>query len=163
MEPDRLELLRNMPVFGALSDEALEFLNTRCHTVCKAPGELFFTQGDAAGAVYALESGEAEVIKLCKGDSLRQLRLIEQGDSFGEMAVVDMSPRAATIRAITDCQAIRIPTSLLYELYKFDLEQFTLIQMNMLREVTRRLRSLHNKLAEEHPEFLEKVARTHKD
>lgn len=158
MDQERLELLQNMPVFGALSEPALAFLNDRCHLVEKLPGELYFAEGDPAGAVYALEHGTAEVICYCKGGSQRQLRTLAPGDSFGEMAIVDMSPRAATVRALTDCKAVRIPTSLLYDLYQFDLEQFTLIQMNMLREVTRRLRGLHLRMANEHPEFLEKAA-----
>ncbi|HEY2254416.1 MAG TPA: hypothetical protein VGI11_02160, partial [Variovorax sp.] len=43
-------------------------------------------------------------------------------------------------RADEDCSAIEITSANLYRLYEHDIEQFTLIQMNIAREMSRRLR-----------------------
>ncbi len=51
-----------------------------------------------------------------------------------------MSTRSASIHATQDCAAIELSIESLHELYQHDLEQFTIIQMNMSREVCRRLR-----------------------
>jgi CRP/FNR family transcriptional regulator, cyclic AMP receptor protein len=62
------------------------------------------------------------------------------------MAVMDRFPRSASVRAVEDCTAIRLSAANLYQVYAQDLEQFALIQMNMGREVCRRLRGADNRL-----------------
>jgi CRP-like cAMP-binding protein len=71
---------------------------------------------------------------------------MQAGDCFGEMAVIDHCPRSASVRAVEDCRAIRISAADLYQVYAQDLKQFTLIQMNMGREVCRRLRAADGRL-----------------
>ena len=74
------------------------------------------------------------------------LQTLNEGDCFGEMAVMDHCPRSASVRAVEHCFAIRISAANLYEVYEQDLKQFALIQMNMGREVCRRLREADNRL-----------------
>jgi hypothetical protein len=52
----------------------------------------------------------------------------------------------SSVRAVEDCTAIRLSAANLYKVYEQDLKQFALIQMNMGREVTRRLREADNQL-----------------
>ena len=59
---------------------------------------------------------------------------------------MDLCPRSASVRAIEDCTAIRISAANLHQVYAQDLKQFALIQMNMGREVCRRLRDSDNRL-----------------
>ena len=47
------------------------------------------------------------------------------------MAVMDLSPRSASIRAIEDCAAIRVSAANLYKLYEQDPKQFALIQIDV--------------------------------
>jgi CRP-like cAMP-binding protein len=54
---------------------------------------------------------------------------------------MDIFPRSATVCAVEDCRAIEIATSALQRLAERDMEQFALIQMNIGREVSRRLRA----------------------
>jgi CRP-like cAMP-binding protein len=62
------------------------------------------------------------------------------------MAVMDLFPRSASVSAVEDCTAIRLSAANLHQIYARDLKQFTLIQMNMGREVSRRLREADNRL-----------------
>jgi len=68
------------------------------------------------------------------------LAFLSRGDCFGEMALIEMGARSASVQATEDCEAIELSIDVLHELYQHDLEQFTIIQMNMSREVCRRLR-----------------------
>lgn len=68
------------------------------------------------------------------------VRLLEPGDCFGEMALIDLYPRSASIMALEDCAAIEISTSALHTLYERYLEQSALLHMNIARELSRRLR-----------------------
>lgn len=140
MATTRIDWLQRVPVFGALRDDSLEFLLARARSVAVAAGGHFFREGDQAHAMYVLETGLAVVLKGWRGESF-ELRRLEPGDCFGEMALMDLYPRSASIRALSDCTAIELTTADLMRLYEHDLEQFTLIQMNIGREVCRRLRA----------------------
>jgi CRP/FNR family transcriptional regulator, cyclic AMP receptor protein len=116
-----------------------------CPIVSVPANKFFFRESDQADSMFVLEAGKASVLKLWRGcDYL--LRTLNEGDCFGEMAVMDLCPRSASVRAIEDCTAIRISAANLYQIYARDLKQFALIQMNMGREVCRRLRDSDNRL-----------------
>ena len=132
------DFLRNISIFGALSDDALEFLSDRLEFVSRRPGELFFEEGETGDAVYVLLEGRADVEKRGKGHRI-VLATLEEKACFGEIALVAVSPRSASVRAATDCRAARLAHRALYELHGHDLEQFTLMQMNLGREIARRL------------------------
>ena len=68
------------------------------------------------------------------------------GDCIGEMAIIDLQSRSASVRAVADCLAIEITRVTLNKLYQTDLEQFAIIMMNMGREVSRRLRIASDRL-----------------
>ena len=140
MQPVRLELLQRMPIFGAIRDDALLFLLAQAREVSVAAGAYFFRENDPAQSMFVLESGCVAVIK---GWQRRDfvLHTMEAGDCFGEMALMDLFPRSASVRAETDCVAIELTSGDLLRLFERDAEQFALIQMNMGREVCRRLRA----------------------
>ena len=140
MDGSHIELLQRMPIFGGIRADILEFLVQTCPSVTVGAGDFFFREGEPGDYMLALQRGEAEVLKSWR-DEERALHILKAGDCFGEMAVIDHCPRSASARALTDSTAIRTSAADLYKLYSRDLKQFTLIQMNMGREVCRRLRA----------------------
>jgi CRP-like cAMP-binding protein len=140
MSPGRIELLQAMPIFGALSDSALECLLEDAPWVERAAGEYYFREGDAAQSMFVIEQGAVEVLKRWEGSDW-PLHELNAGDCFGEMALMDYFPRSASVRVVEDCRAVEIATSALHRLCERDIEQFALIQMNIGREVSRRLRA----------------------
>ncbi|MFT3820519.1 MAG: Crp/Fnr family transcriptional regulator [Rubrivivax sp.] len=145
MPPTRFELLQRMPIFGALRDDTLDFLVGLAQPLAVPAQGWFFREGDAADALFVLEMGSATVLKGWDGRPV-VLNRLHLGDCFGEMALMDLQPRSASVRADEDCRALRLGSDDLYRLYAHDLEQFTLIQMNMGREVSRRLRIADERL-----------------
>lgn len=139
MNTSRIELLQRMPIFGGIADDALAFLVGQASTRRVARGGEFFREGDEAQAMFVLESGRVEVVRSWQGSEL-VLRQLGAGDCFGEMALLDLFPRSATVRAVDDCGAIELSSADLYALYGHDVAQFALIQMNIAREMSRRLR-----------------------
>lgn len=61
-----------------------------------APGEVVFDKGDKGDTMYVVRSGEVEIV--IDGNVVETL---SSGGIFGEMALIDGSPRAATARAKT--------------------------------------------------------------
>ena len=145
MQQARIELLQRMPIFGGVRANTLEFLLGLCPVESVPENAFFFREGDHADSMFVLEAGSAAVLKSWRGQD-HLLGTLKQGDCFGEMAVMDLGPRSASVRAVEDCTAIRISAANLYRVYSQDLKQFALIQMNMGREVCRRLRELDNRL-----------------
>jgi CRP-like cAMP-binding protein len=145
MQEARIRLLQRMAIFGGIRDEILEFLVERSPVVRIPKGEFFFRENDPGESMFVLEEGKVAVLKRWQGRDYL-LRTLEQGDCFGEMALLDLAPRSASVRALEDCAAIELSAASLYDLYNKDLEQFAVIEMNMGREVCRRLRELDERL-----------------
>ena len=139
MSSTSLELLQTMPIFGAINDDTLQFLVDRAEDVNVAKDDFFFRENDEGSSMFVLEEGRVAVLKSWV-DQSKNLAYLNKGDCFGEMALIEMGARSASVQAAEDCAAIELSINILHELYQHDLEQFTIIQMNMSREVCRRLR-----------------------
>ena len=139
MQENRIEALQAMPIFGGIRKDILAFLLGDSEVLSLPEGDYFFHENDRAESLYVLESGEVAVLKLWNGRQ-NVLRNLHKGDCFGEMAIMDLFPRSASIRAVTPCAAIQLSTASFQKIYEMDLEQFAIIQMNIGREISRRLR-----------------------
>lgn len=138
MATDDVAAMARLSLFGALKPETISFLLARCEAVSVSAGDSFFVQGESGDALFVLRSGRVAVVRALHGESL-VLAEFGPGACFGEMALVGISPRSATVQALEPSSALRLPHLSLLELYEHDLEQFTLVQMNLGREVARRL------------------------
>ena len=67
------------------------------------PGQVIFSEGDKGDKMYVIRSGEVEVERDGK-----TVETLSGGGIFGEMALIDGSPRAATARAKTACEVAPI-------------------------------------------------------
>lgn len=141
MSHEQLRLLQQMPVFGGLSEASLHFLMRLSPVVAVPSGEFYFHEHQPGGTMYVLEKGSVAVFKPYKSKG-HLLAYLGRGDCFGEMEMIDPHPRAASVMAITECTAGQISNANLFSLYQKAPAQFTLIQMNMSREISRRLRRM---------------------
>ncbi len=139
MQQTRIETLQGMPIFGGIRADMLEFLVNEAEMTTVTGSQYFFRENDKATAMYVLESGEISILKTWN-EQQYEIGRLGPGDCFGEMALIDLFPRSASVLAVQDCTAIALTTESVYRLYEKDLEQFALIQMNIGRELSRRLR-----------------------
>ncbi len=139
MHTTQIQLLQQMPIFGGLPAEALEVLLEGALAVEVRAHAYFFREGDPAVSMFVLERGRVTVLRNWQGREL-VLRQLGKGDCFGEMALLDLFPRSAAVRAEEDCSAIELTPAHLYRLYEREPGQFAMIQMNIAREMSRRLR-----------------------
>ena len=132
--------LRNIGLFAALTDTALTHLTASLTLLSPLPGEVVFREGTEAREMYVVISGEMEVVKRSKHGIDARVALLGPGDWFGEMSILDVQPRSATVRALAPTRMLRISSSDLDGLYRFDVKSYTLIVLNLARELSRRLR-----------------------
>jgi CRP-like cAMP-binding protein len=140
--------LRNIGLFGALSDEVLVFLAGMLTVVKPTIGEAIFREGDEANAMYVVLAGEMEVTKKSRGAVDARVAVLGPGDWFGEMSIVDIQPRSATVRALAPGRLIRVTAADLDSLYRHDVRSYAIIVLNLARELSRRLRVADGILAD---------------
>jgi CRP-like cAMP-binding protein len=92
-----------VPVFAALEPEHLAALADVASEVDVEAGQTLASEGDFGHALYAIESGTAQVS--VGGASVRTLG---PGDVFGEVAVLQAGRRTATVRSATPMKLIAI-------------------------------------------------------
>lgn len=140
MQTWRLNMLREMPILGGVRDDVLALLIDDAAERRLAPGEVLFEEGAAGDTMYLIEDGELVVLR--RRDSADcLLNRLGVGDCVGEMSFIDLGPRSASVVAATEARVLELTHGTLLGLYERDLEQFALIQMNMAREMSRRLRA----------------------
>lgn len=145
MQQTRIEALQRMPIFGGLRRDILELLVGAAEVTSVPRNQYFFREHDRATAMFVVETGEVSVLKSWNAKEYEIGRL-GPGDCFGEMALIDLFPRSASVRAVQDCSAITLSMESVHRLYEQDLEQFALILMNIGRELSRRLRIADERL-----------------
>lgn len=145
MSQTHLALLQKMPIFGGIRDDILQFVLDVSTVVSLAKGKFFFREQEPASSMFVLEQGHVAILKQWK-DREYLLHELAAGDCFGEMSLIDLQPRSASVLATEDSIAIEITSATLYQIYKKDLEQLALIYMNMGREVSRRLRETDERM-----------------
>jgi EAL domain-containing protein (putative c-di-GMP-specific phosphodiesterase class I)/CRP-like cAMP-binding protein len=85
-----------------------------CNVCTFAPGEMIFTEGSPADSAYVIESGYVEVFVGPEAEAI-QLNILGPGDIFGEMGIIDASPRSASTKAISHCRCIVVAASQIAE------------------------------------------------
>jgi CRP-like cAMP-binding protein len=148
--PETVEVseLRNIGLFGALSDEVLVHLSTTLSVSTPPAGTVVFREGDEARDMFVLVDGELEVLKRSHRDIDARVAMLGPGDWFGEMSVVDVQARSATVRTLAPSRLVRITTADLDALYRFDMKSYAIIVLNLARELSRRLRVADGILAD---------------
>ncbi len=99
-------------------------------------GELILAQDDSGREMYIIESGQVEIFRSAAAGE-RRLRVLEAGDFFGEMALLDDQPRGASARALTDAKLLLIDHSTFDQM----LRRYPEVAIRMLRKLCERLRA----------------------
>ena len=103
------ELLGNVPIFGALGDRALEQVQKLLKVHRFEAGAFVVREGDTDKNVYIVEHGEVEVLKTCGGPqpNVARIAVLGSGACFGEMSLIDVMPRSASVRTTRPSQFSR--------------------------------------------------------
>ncbi len=136
----RPEQLRDIGLFGGLSDETIESLVSELVLEQIHPGTMVMREGETAREMFVVLGGELEILKHGAGGNEARVAMLGPGDWVGEMSIIDVMPRSASVRALAPSLLLRITAEDLDKLYRRDVRSYALFVLNMARELSRRLR-----------------------
>jgi len=135
-------LLRNVPLFATLPDSQLALLTSVVSRRAFPRGTTVIAAGDSTDSLYVVISGRLKV--MMSDDEGREVILSMLGPSeyFGEMALIDDSPRSASVITLEACELLVLAKR---DFKKCVAENFEM-SMTLMRGLVKRLRDADQKI-----------------
>jgi len=94
-------MLKKIPIFSNFTEHELTIVAKHTHVYNVEKGEILFNEGDKGDYICFVIDGRFDVIKKTPTHDEIVLNSLYLGQSFGEMSIIENSPRSATVKAIT--------------------------------------------------------------
>lgn len=154
-ELNRITFLKTVPFFNELSNWQLHKVSAIVFERSYEPGELIFEQAQPGAALFLIMEGQVSV-EIYKDHFTANLATLEKGAFFGEMALLDESPRSASARALEPTKTLALYRNDLTRLIHTDPDTASHIFRALARIVGDRLRTT-NELVQ-HANLEEKIS-----
>ena len=141
------EVLSKVPAFANLAPRDLKEVAAIVHKREYRAGEPVFYQGDPGLGMYIVQDGEVSIAILGKDGNEQELAVLGDGDFFGELALLDESPRSANAICKTDCTLIGFFRPDLFELIDKKNTLGIKIVLKLAEIVAQRLRQTDKELS----------------
>ncbi len=140
---EKIKLLREQGLSGAELVTLANFSNVK-----RFPGGQFlFHEGDAGDEMYVILEGKVMISKLIPGGGEEALAILERGDFFGEMALIDGQPRSADAKAFQGpVTAIAFDDETLKEVLAMESQSALDFMKLLCRLICKRLREIDEKV-----------------
>ena len=96
----RAEQVQRIPYFQDLEPRILERIRTAMFEVQAGKGQLLFSEGEPAEAMFGVQSGQVKIFKLSPDGREQVLRIIGPGECFNEVPIFDGGPNPANVQAL---------------------------------------------------------------
>jgi len=124
--------LEGIPLLGPLPARALAVFLARAEYRAVSPGEMVIREGASADQVYLVARGELAV---ARGTPPREVARLKQDSFFGELALLDDTPRSASVTAVTESELIVLPRELVFDICR----QYPIIFEHLMQALRTRL------------------------
>ncbi len=139
----KLDILREQ----GLSAQELRLLAKYSHEERFPADALIFAEGERGDTLFIVVDGKVRISRMVPGMGEECLAILERGEVFGEMALIDDQPRSADARAHTGgCTVFSIGRSLLEEVLSMDPDAAVQFLSLLSRLLCRRLRAMNERL-----------------
>ena len=129
--------LQKYSLFGALLPEEIDRIKPFLGSADFGAGEVIISEGMPNDRIYFILEGCVEVSK--NGISLIT---VGEGETFGEMELIDIMPSVATIVATTPVRCATTSNRAIHDIFHLDSRIFGIIILNLARDLSRRLRRM---------------------
>ena len=146
--PELKAFLLDTPFFGGLSDAGLDLLVSMLVERRFDAGATVVAEGEQGRSLFIVHAGELVVSKRMESGQVMRMSSLKPGDFFGEMTLIEMQNRSATVVAESPTLLYELTAKKLYTCYKTDIHAYVMVMQNINRELCRRLRRADNRIAE---------------
>ncbi len=133
-----MDLLRRVPYFAELEDEALRSLSAQVRERKLEAGEQILMEGDPCEGLYVVLSGRVKVFKLSAEGKEQVIRILGPGRTFNDVPVFDNGPNPGSVAALEATIVGLIPKSQILTM----VERYPKIGRAVIRLLASRLRAL---------------------
>lgn len=138
--------LSQVNIFGRLNRHELRIVKNAVHIRNYTPNEPVFRQGDPGNGMYVIMEGQVGIFLEIPNQEPRKLSELGAGDFFGEIALLDASPRTATATALENATIIGFYRPDLMEILKIKPAVGAKILLSLSEVLATRLRSTNSEL-----------------
>ncbi len=137
-------------LFGGLSDEQIDAVRPYIKELDVTCGSAVLVQGEFNSTVFFIVKGKVTVEKHTPDhpDEERCIATLGAGESFGEMELIDVQPCAATVKATEKTHLVTLNNRDFYLLSKSHPPVYTMMMLNLARDISRHLRRTDELLAD---------------
>ncbi len=135
---DAIRALRAIPLFSAVGDADLESLSSLVIERRFPKHKTIVEEGAPGDYMYIICDGRVKVTKLSGDGREKILELLDGGDFFGEMSLLDDAPRSASVEALSEVRVLALGRNDFLDL----LRKSTDLAFAVVQELTRRLRQV---------------------
>jgi CRP-like cAMP-binding protein len=145
-EAERLEQLSKVELFAGLKPEALKMIARVAAEETHVLGSKVFEHGDVGDKLYLILDGKIRISREVPGMGEEALAVLGPGQVFGEMALLDESPRSADARVHQSCRLLSIAKDAFDDLLFMDKDLAYEVLWSTVRMLVSRLRETTDKL-----------------
>lgn len=131
----KMETLKKIPLFASLNFKEMAQVLEVAQVRNIEKGVEIIREGSTGEDMYIILKGKVDII--AGGHKVAELK---PGNFFGEMSLIDRSPRSATVKTITDCKMLRITRSEFFPLLKREARIGLKVFWSFLQNMNKRLR-----------------------
>lgn len=147
-DTDVFEILKKVPIFQDLRRREFNKIETILHRRNWSTDEPIVNEGDPGVGMYIIITGEVRIVQVGEDGVQQQLATLTGGDFFGEQALLDESPRTASVYANESCRVIGFFRPDLLELIESNPRLGLKIVMRLSQMISVRLRHTNRLLKE---------------
>ena len=135
-------MFNTIPLFSSLSPSQLASVGAHMAWRVVEKGDIVVRQGEVADSLFVIASGQVKVY-MTEGDREVILKTLSEGDYFGELPMLDMEPRSASVAAVERCHL----QALSYKALQRAMESSPDIAKRVLETLAKRLRDADRKIS----------------
>ncbi|MCL2314978.1 MAG: cyclic nucleotide-binding domain-containing protein [Proteobacteria bacterium] len=141
-----LSILRKVALFEGLTSRQLNTLKRVLKAREYAAGANIFSEGEKGDSMFVIAEGKVRLSQMIDGVGEEAMALMNAGQHFGEMALIDDSPRASFAIAHTPCVLYELSNRAFNEVMFMHKEIAYTLLWTLVRSLAQRLRETHERM-----------------
>ena len=131
-------ILKKVTIFAGIDEKGIDRIYSECRIVKKKAGEVIIREGSDATDIYIILKGKVQIVLSVDNRPFELLEL-GAGNCVGEASVIGIQKHCASVSILEDAALMVLSGKVLMDIYAEDKEVFSLLILNIARELARRL------------------------